>query len=223
MCRIYHNTFFYSFFIHFIFTLYSLTTLFLLSHTTSFTFSLQSLYHSHIFAFHLYLTYAMILLVSHYLISHFAHTTLHLYLTGRLSLLFLHTSLLHISRYYLTHLKLLFQTHYQFAVFIFFFYLFYIWKLMFHFQPNHFIFIYKKKSKTHLHSIYYSSIKNCCVDSILINLLPYHNSISINKFKARTHSGLHKTVIMNSLINKISLNSNHGTQSEVTKTNRVAA
>ena len=110
LCRIYHNTFPYSLFIHFSLTLYSLTALILLSHTTSFTFSLQSLYHTHIFTFHLYLTYALILLVSHHLISHFAHTTVHLYQSGRLSLPFLHTSLLHISRYYLTHLKLLFQT-----------------------------------------------------------------------------------------------------------------
>ena len=60
LCRNYHNTFSYSFFIHLIFTLYSLTTLFLLSHTTSFTFSLQSRFHTYIFTFQLYLTYAMV-------------------------------------------------------------------------------------------------------------------------------------------------------------------
>ena len=59
LCRIYHNTFPYSLFIHFIFTLYSLTTLILQSHSTSFTFSLQSLYLTHIFTFHLYLTYSL--------------------------------------------------------------------------------------------------------------------------------------------------------------------
>ena len=131
--------------------------------------------------FHLYLTYALILLVSHDLISHFAYTTLHLYLTGRLSLPLLHTSLLHISQYYLTHFKLLFQTHYQFAVFIFLFSLFFIWKLMFHFQRNQFLFIYMKKSKISAFNFVFHD-KNCCVDSLVINLPPYNYSISINTF-----------------------------------------
>ena len=182
LCRIYYNTFF-LFALHTFHFHSLLTTLILHPHTTSFTFSLQSIYNTQIFTFHLHLTFAIILLVSHNLVLHFAHTTftLHLYLTGRLPLPFLHTSLLNISQYSVTHLKLLFETHFQFAVFISLFYLFSFWKLMFHFQPNHFIFIYTKKLGTYLHSFYFSSIRGCCVDSLLVNLPPYHYSILINK------------------------------------------